>query len=59
MCRICKDYDEILLKKISNGVPVNNIYGEEIVMFTYHNNPVSIYKDNDGIMKSYRVFNIN
>ena len=47
-----------LFKKISNGVKVDNIYNEKIVMFTCNNIPVAIYKDYDGILKSYRVFNI-
>ena len=50
--------DDNLIKKISNGVPIENIYHEEMVMFTYQNKPVAIYKNNNGIMKSYRGFNI-
>lgn len=50
---------EDLLKKISNGVKVDNIYNKEIVMFINNNNiPIAIYKDDNGILKSYRVFNI-
>ena len=49
--------DEKLLKKVSNGVRIENIYNEEIIMFIYQNKPISIYKDDNGILKSYRVFN--
>ena len=47
-----------LLNKISNGVKIDNIYNEKIVMFINNNIPISIYKDDNGILKSYRVFNI-
>ena len=47
---------EDLLKKISNGVPIKNIYDEKMVMFIYQNKPISIYQDDNGILKSYRVF---
>ena len=45
-----------LLKKVSNGVKIDNSYNEDLIMFTYNNKPVSIYKDENGILKSYRVF---
>ncbi len=51
------EVDKDFLKKISNGVKIKNVYDEKIVMFTYQNIPISIYKDEE-IMKSYRVFNI-
>ena len=53
------EVDELLLKKISNGVRINNIYNEDMVMFTYNNEPVSIYVRDNNILKSYRVFNKN
>ena len=49
--------DEVLLKKVSNGVQIKNIYNEKMVMFVKNNQPISIYQDDNGIMKSYRVFN--
>ena len=48
-----------LIKKISNGVKIDNIYNEKIIMFLYHNTPIAIYKDDNGILKSYRGFNLN
>ena len=53
------EIDESLLKKVSNGVKIKNTYQEDMVMFIYHNRPISIYKNDSGIMQSYRVFNIN
>ncbi len=49
--------DNELLKKVSNGVRIENIYHEKMVMFIYNNKPISIYQDDNGILKSYRVFN--
>lgn len=51
--------DNDLLKKVSNGVKIKNIYNEKMVMFIYDNKPISLYQDDNGMMKSYRVFNIN
>ncbi len=53
------EVDDTLFKKISNGVKIDNIYQTKMVMFTKDNIPISIYKDDNGIMKSYRVFHIN
>ena len=49
--------DDNLYKKISNGVKINNIYNEDMVMFIYKNKPVAIYKKDNDSLKSYRVFN--
>lgn len=51
------EVDEVLLKKISNGVRIDNIYNTDIIMFTYQDRPISIYKDDNGTLVSYRVFN--
>ena len=40
-----------------NGMPHDNIYNSDIIMFTYQDRPISIYKDDNGILVSYRVFN--
>ena len=53
------EVNEGLLKKVSNGVRINNIYDENLIMFTYHEKAISIYKDENGTLKSYRVFNVN
>lgn len=51
------EVDKSLLKKVSNGVKIPNIYNESIIMFTYQKKPVSIYKDDNKTLVSYRVFN--
>ncbi len=51
------EVDEALLKKVSNGVRLDNIYNLDMVMFTYQNKPIAIYKNDNNILKSYRVFN--
>jgi tRNA pseudouridine55 synthase len=53
------EIDDNLFKKISNGVKIENIYQEDIVMFIYHNKPIAIYKNDNGFLKSYRGFNIS
>ena len=53
------EIDNELLKKIKNGVKVENIYHEKIVLFTNKNIPIAIYKDDNNILKSYRGFNIS
>lgn len=50
--------DDTLFKKISNGVKVISTYKEDFVLFTKNNVPIAIYKNDNGIMKSYRGFNI-
>ena len=51
------DVDDILYKKVSNGVKIKNIYQEESVVFTKDNHVVAIYNDcGNNMMKSYRVF---
>ena len=52
------EVDEKLLKKIANGVPIKNIYHDKMVMFIFNNKPISIYKDDNNILKSYRKFNV-
>lgn len=48
--------DDELFKKVSNGCSVLNSYNEDMVMFLYNNRVVAIYKDNDGILKPYKMF---
>lgn len=50
------EVDEKLLKKVSNGVKIDNIYNSDMIMFIYQGKPVSIYKDNNKKLVSYRVF---
>ena len=50
------DIDDNLYKKVSNGVKLKNVYNENMVMFIRNNKPIAIYKNDNGILKSYRVF---
>ena len=52
------EVDSTLLKKVANGVILDNSYQSDNIMFTYNNKPISIYKDSNGKLKSYRVFNL-
>ena len=52
------EVDGDLLKKVSNGVKIPNVYHDKIIMFTKNNSPIAIYKEYEGILKSYRVFSI-
>ncbi len=52
------ELDDTLYKKISNGVKIDNIYHEDMIMFIKNNVPIAIYKNDNGILKSYRGFNI-
>lgn len=51
------ELDGIMYKKISNGVKVKNIYYEDIVVFTYNKKVVAIYKDDNGYLRAYKMFN--
>ncbi len=53
------EIDGDLLKKISNGAKIDNIYHDKMIMFTNRNIPIAIYKDDNNILKSYRGFNIS
>ena len=47
-----------LYKKIKNGVQIKNIYNKEKILFIKDNIPLAIYKDDNNILKPYRVFNV-
>lgn len=50
------ELDDQMYKKISNGVKIKNIYDKDIVVFTYNNKVSAIYKNEDGYLKSYKMF---
>ena len=51
------EVDDKLVKKVSNGVKIDNLYNCDKVMFTYQKKVVAIYeKCENNLMKSYRVF---
>lgn len=46
-----------LLKKINNGNSINDIYNEELILFTdSDSNNLAIYKKYDNILKAFKVF---
>ncbi len=48
--------DELLLKKINNGVKLENIYDSNYVMFINNDKCIAIYKNVDGILKVDNLF---
>lgn len=53
------EVDDYLKNKISNGVILENRYNEDIIVFTYHDNVLAIYKtyDKDNTkIKPWKVF---
>lgn len=48
--------DPILLKKINNGVKLENTYGSDYVMFINNDKCIAIYKDIDGYLKVDNLF---
>ena len=50
------EVDDELFKKVHNGAKIKNIYNEDIVMFVKDSQPISIYINDNGMMKTYCVF---
>ena len=48
--------DEVLLKKITNGNKLDDIYNEEYIMFINNNKCIAIYKKEDNYLKVDNVF---
>lgn len=58
---ILKDYytvivDNDLEKKVSNGVRIENIYNQEYVLFKTKDKIIGLYKNDDNILKTYKMF---
>ena len=51
------EIDESLLKKISNGVKLEDNFNYDIFCFTHNNQIVAIYKRFEGMVKPVKVFN--
>ena len=51
------EIEESLLKKISNGVKLEDKYNYDIFCFTYNNKLLAIYKKDNGMVKPVKVFN--
>ena len=50
------DMDELLYKKVSNGVRIPNIYKKDMIAFKYNNKVKAIYKDNNDTLEIYKMF---
>ncbi len=48
--------DEVLLKKITNGNKLDDIYNEDYIMFINNNKCIAIYKKEDNYLKVDNVF---
>ena len=51
------DMDDSLYKKVSNGVKLDNIYNKNMIAFKYNNKIKAIYKNDNGILRVYKMFN--
>ena len=51
------DMDDELYKKVSNGVKLDNIYNKDMVLFKYNGHVVALYKNDNNILKMYKMFN--
>ncbi len=50
------DMDELLYKKVSNGVKLENTYDKDMIIFKYNNKVKAIYKNDDGMLRVYKMF---
>lgn len=50
------EVDDNLLKQITNGAKIKNIYHEKMVCFVKNNKLLAIYQEDKDIMRSYRIF---
>lgn len=58
---ILKDYFTVIVegdleKKVSNGVRIKNTYNKEYVLFKNKENIIGLYKNDNGMLKSYKMF---
>jgi len=49
--------DEELEFKVKNGVKIKNIYNQDIVVFKKEEKVLAIYKDDNGILRMWKMFN--
>ena len=49
------DMDELLYKKVSNGVKLENTYNKDMIIFKYNNKVKAIYKNDDGMLRVYKM----
>lgn len=48
--------DEEKAFKVKNGVSIDNIYNEEIILFKDSKKVLALYKNDNGLLKAYKVF---
>jgi len=48
------EVDEKLLKKIKNGVQLENTYEKDIILFKYNGNNIAIYKSDGKVLKMWK-----
>ena len=48
--------DDEMAFKVRNGVAVDNIYNEEMILFKDNKNVLALYKNDNGLLKAYKVF---
>lgn len=48
------DMDDILYKKVSNGVQLPNIYNKDIVLFKYKDEVVALYKNDNNVLRMWK-----
>jgi tRNA pseudouridine55 synthase len=41
------DCDDILYKKVNNGVKLDNSYDKEFILFRYDNKDIALYRNNE------------
>ena len=51
-----KEVDDILLKKISNGCKLKNIYDTDLIAFTKNDKVIAIYESDGNNLKPYKMF---
>lgn len=51
------DLDDELEFKVKNGTKIKNIYNEDIVVFKKNNQVLAIYKDDEGCLRMWKMFN--
>ena len=50
------DMDDILYKKVCNGVRIPNKYNKDKVLFKYNDIPIALYIDDNNTLKMYKSF---
>ncbi len=49
------DMDDILYKKVSNGVKIKDTYNKDLILFKYNGKAVALYQKDKDILKIYKM----